>query len=184
MIRGVRASEEADEILMKMLFGSSKKIGPWGFFWKIVSLADMVLKSLLFWFYISFIFNSSNPLLTVISDSMYPSFKKGDYIMTTSISKAISGNIVNYRVNSSYMYIVHRVIETQTNETDFLVMTKGDANNFTDDSISNLSFLNDKMIKEDVIGVIPWIGYINLIIKRSPALFALFIWFTSLSSMR
>lgn len=81
-----------------------------------------------------FLIKNSQPfgvtVLKVSSNSMVPTFKKGDFIIIKRQTEYAVGDIITYIVreeNQTY-YVTHRIIEK--NEDEYI--TKGDANNRED----------------------------------------------------
>lgn len=76
----------------------------------------------------------------VISDSMVPEFKKGDLILTQTVSKEPQvGDIVTFKARNVMNPVTHRVTEIRENR----VITKGDNNPLVDDYVTT---------KDDIIG--------------------------------
>lgn len=84
------------------------------------------------------------------------------------------GDIAVYNVKNRKIPIVHRIVKTyQNDDTDILLMTKGDNNRLDDRDL----FQKDQRLldrDEDVIGVvrwfIPYIGYATIVLNDFPAL--------------
>ena len=106
------------------------------------------------------IFHTDSPMLAVVSNSMVPTFERGDLIFVKgvdSISDIKIHDIIVYQ-DSSGKEIVHRVVNIDL--SDNMITTKGDANPSDDPP-----FLFDR-VKGKVLFWIPRIGYISLWIRR------------------
>ncbi len=76
----------------------------------------------------------------VVSDSMRPEFKKGDLVLTQTMSKEPQvGDIVTFKARNVINPVTHRVTEIRENR----VITKGDNNPLIDDYVTT---------KDDIIG--------------------------------
>ncbi|KCZ70807.1 signal peptidase I [Candidatus Methanoperedens nitroreducens] len=79
-------------------------------------------------------------LQAVVSDSMVPEFKKGDLILTQTMSKEPQvGDIVTFKARNVINPVTHRVIDIRDN----IVITKGDNNPLVDDYFTT---------RDDIIG--------------------------------
>ena len=119
-------------------------------FKKILSVVKIILIVFLIVFIICFgsivyqkkVLKSSMPNLfgyaggTIVSGSMEPNIKIGDYVIVSVNGGYDVGDVVMFKRGNSY--IAHRVIEV----FDDGIITKGDANNTEDNKIS----------KDDVVG--------------------------------
>lgn len=85
--------------------------------------------------------NVEEPMMTVLSESMWPVFTRGDLIFVKDIKpqNIVVGDIIVFRYNDGVA--VHRVIRIDGNR----VTTKGDANNVEDNPI----------FFDDVVGRVP-----------------------------
>jgi signal peptidase I len=105
------------------------------------------------------IFHTDSPMLAVVSNSMTPTFQRGDLIFVKgvdSISDIKVHDIIVYQ-DSTGREIVHRVVNISP---DNIITTKGDANSSPDPS-----FTFDR-VRGKVLFWIPRIGYISLWIRR------------------
>lgn len=89
----------------------------------------------------------------VLSGSMEPEFSKGDLIFVKETLEYAENDIVVFQDGNTL--VVHRIIEIDEDT----ITTKGDANNATDEPITQ------EMIKGEVIGCIPFVGEIVNLIK-------------------
>jgi len=88
------------------------------------------------------IFNKNKPIkifnhyvFYIMSGSMEPELKVGDYIIVKNTDEYDVGDIITYQLNESY--ITHRVIQINDDE----VITKGDANDLEDQPIKKSQIL-------------------------------------------
>lgn len=109
--------------------------------------------------------------IAIISNSMNPIFYRGDVVVFEKIEKnalknLTKNNIIVYGIDNQY--IVHRIIDTDTQNGEMLFHTMGDANNSPD-----LNWVKE----EQVIGVykfsVKYVGYpsvwLNDIFKKQQA---------------
>jgi signal peptidase len=104
------------------------------------------------------IFHTDSPMLAVVSNSMVPTFERGDLIFVKgvdSISDIKIHDIIVYQ-DSTGREIVHRVVNIQDN----IITTRGDHNPNDDPP-----FPFDR-VRGKVLFWIPRIGYISLWIRR------------------
>src|SRR5690625_5649807 len=85
--------------------------------------------------------------LTVLSNSMNPTFATGDLVIveTMSASDIHKDNIITFKVKDT-SYITHRVVDTikEKGETGFI--TKGDNNNVNEEEIDLTKHLDRKVV--------------------------------------
>ncbi|NLX63267.1 MAG: signal peptidase I [Clostridiaceae bacterium] len=124
----------------------------------------------------SAIFNKPIFLSAVRSNSMYPLFQRGDMILIKSISDKDAlniGDIVVFKDKegslSSKGWIVHRIIEGN-DITGYI--TKGDANDYTDQATGEMGPVKRDWIVSRVVTIknkpvkIPLIGYLPLWMEK------------------
>ena len=83
-------------------------------------------------------------ILQVSSNSMVPTFQKGDFIIIKKQEEYSVGDIITYKMteeNISY-YITHRIIKKDGNE----YVTKGDANNREDSQKVNTNNIKGRVL--------------------------------------
>jgi len=108
---------------------------------------------------------------SVQTGSMAPSINEGSFIVTMKVPTYHIGDIITYESIQSgeKVPITHRIIDTNENQGNTYIQTKGDANTAPD---------VDLVLKKDIIGKvfirIPLIGYI-FSFTRTPAGFLLMI---------
>ena len=95
--------------------------------------------------------------IAIVSNSMYPVFKRGDAVIFSkvnekSLKEIEKGTIIIYRIGNQQ--IVHRVIAIKKVKGEIFYQTKGDANNSPDLELVS---------KEQIIGIynlaVGYIGY-------------------------
>ena len=130
----------------------------------------VILSVLVFWFGLSLVLGTENPVLAVASGSMEPVLYKGDLIIIEGVKNAANiytaskdanpaGDIIVFYRSYTGDLIVHRAVEKNLNEDDtFSFKTWGD---------NNLSADPTPVQEKDVVGrylniKIPWLGNIAL----------------------
>ena len=102
---------------------------------------------------------AGHPVLTVLSDSMTPTFKAGDLVVDRPASGPATGlhvgDAITFKTGASGQLITHRIIAVDTSDTGAISFrTQGDANNAPD---------AQPVAPEQVVGVysarIPYAGY-------------------------
>lgn len=95
--------------------------------------------------------------VSVMSNSMYPIFKRGDVVITEKINSEIAKNVEKYDIieySLDNIIVMHRVIAIEKHGDKVLYITKGDNNNTVD---------KEKVKPEQVMGIIkfkvPILGY-------------------------
>jgi signal peptidase len=103
---------------------------------------------------------AGRPVLTVLSDSMTPTFKAGDLLVERSSADTARlkvGDVITFKTGAGDQLITHRVIAVKQSPADGTTeyRTQGDANNAPDQGT---------VAAEDVVGVyathIPFGGYV------------------------
>jgi signal peptidase len=109
--------------------------------------------------------NTETPMMAVVSNSMKPTFERGDLLIVEGISSPTDirrGDIIVYRSESQGALIVHRVVEVLIDENGRInFRTQGDANLGPDPRL-----VNPEDVRGRVRFVIPKIGYLSLFIRR------------------
>jgi signal peptidase I len=99
--------------------------------------------------------------ITIMSNSMFPEFKKGDVLIVKKIKDKSSLNIGDIIEFKHDKIITHRIVNIYSNDIKYYFKTKGD-NNLEDD--------NYIVKEEDIVGkvefVIPGIGYPSVMMKE------------------
>ncbi len=138
----------------------------------VIMIVAVILLVLIFWYGLSFVFRTENPILAVASGSMEPLLYAGDLILIEGVENAADIHtatkdsdqpgdiIVFYRYyGQNNALIVHRAVEkTLNSDGTYSFKTWGDNNNWPD----------GELVKEsDVVGrylgiKVPWLGNIAL----------------------
>lgn len=92
--------------------------------------------------------------LTIMSDSMYPIFSRGDLVIIKkkNVQKFEVGDIIVYKIDKSR--VVHRIVEIVECDDSICFITKGDNNNSVD-----TRYVKKSQVLGVVKLVIPKIGY-------------------------
>lgn len=106
--------------------------------------------------------------LTILSNSMKPTFQAGDIVVIKTSKEPHENEVVTYKHPDGYL-VTHRIIEVKKINHHFQFKTKGDHNNVEDDS-----WISKGQIVGIVQFVIPKAGYIARFIS-GPIGFFLFV---------
>ncbi len=106
--------------------------------------------------------NTDMPLVAVESNSMVPTFYKGDILVLlgTSAKDLKIGDIIVFSVPSYSVPVVHRVVKINDDGT---FQTKGDAN------LGQLSFekmVNPEQIHGKEILIVPYLGWVKILMTE------------------
>lgn len=101
-------------------------------------------------------------ILYVTSDSMKPSFQKGDLLISVPTKKLEVGNIVNFLYKRNVYS--HRIISIEAGEDTDLMHTKGDGNKDRDP---------DPVLEKEILGKIVFVIPLHLI-KIDTSLYLLY----------
>lgn len=137
----------------------------------IIMIAVVVIAVLLFWYGLSFVLKTGNPVLAVASGSMEPVLYKGDLIVIEGIEEVANidvgtkdsnhpGDIIVFNEPGlSEELIVHRAVEMIDNgDGSYSFKTWGDNNGFKDGWT-----VEENDIIGRYIGIkVPWLGNIAL----------------------
>ncbi len=97
--------------------------------------------------------------ISLMSNSMYPMMKRGYVVIGQKIStpeklKDLAvGDIIQYQLNNSY--IVHRIVEIETDKNGELVFTTKGDNNLANDAKK----VKSEQVLSKIVFYIPYIGY-------------------------
>lgn len=123
------------------------------------------------------------PSSIVISESMEPTLYRGDLCLNYMSKSPIStGEIILFKVKSIDMPIVHRVIKVrkQNDTGDHEFLTKGD-NNILPDSFflydDGQQWLQQRQIVARNFLIVPYVGYIGLIMKTPIVKYFVLAWY-------
>lgn len=126
-----------------------------------------LIGSYMIWKLLCVLLNNDSPIVSVLSESMEPGFKRGD-ILFLKPQNYTNGDILVYQVYENSIPIVHRVIRKIGNQ----MLTKGD-NNQTDDIglyKKGRKFLEPHETRAGVFGYIPFFGMITIWLSSIPGL--------------
>jgi signal peptidase len=136
-----------------------------------VMIAVVILAVLLFWYGLSFVYRTENPILAVASESMEPVLYKGDLIVIEGIDSAADIHvgtkdsdrpgdiIVFHKPGGPEELIVHRAIQMIDNgDGTYSFKTRGDNNMVTDWWEVQESAIVGRYLDFKV----PWLGNIAL----------------------
>ena len=116
-------------------------------------------------FFIAFIVNAGigvmletdTPMVAVFSQSMVPTFQKGDLIVVSGKEADVSiGDIIVFDIGSKDYPIIHRVYDIRKNGD---IITKGDNNGFEDPWIVNPESVHGKAWFR-----VPYLGWIKVFV--------------------
>lgn len=102
--------------------------------------------------------------IAVMSNSMFPTFQRGDAIIIEKIDEEMKknlqkGDIIEYRLENKY--VMHRIVEVAKIEGEIVYQTQGDNNNGPDSKL---------VTTDQIVGVIkfkvPYVGYPSVIITE------------------
>ena len=119
-----------------------KKLNKEKVFFILIILISIIIISLKF--FIKDIQPFGLTILQVSSNSIVPTFRKGDFIIIKKQTEYAVGDIITYEIteeNEKY-YVTHRIIEKNENE----YITKGDANNREDGKIVKKEEIKGKVL--------------------------------------
>jgi len=105
---------------------------------------------------LGFVLGTSMPIVAVESNSMVPTFSKGDILILQGATDLKESDIIVYSVPTRTTPIVHRIIEKNPDGT---YQTKGDAN------YGQLPFekrITVDQIKGKVIYIVPYLGWVKI----------------------
>ncbi|ELU42897.1 peptidase s24-like domain-containing protein [Rhizoctonia solani AG-1 IA] len=105
---------------------------------QIMNFAMVISTGLMVWKGLGLATNTESPIVVVLSGSMEPAFYRGDLLFLTNFPNVPYqiGDITVYKIPGQDIPIVHRVLETHTQNaslpTEQLLLTKGDNNSLDD----------------------------------------------------
>jgi len=134
----------------------------------IIMIVAVILAVLIFWFGLTFVLRTENPILAVASESMEPVLYKGDLIVIEGIENAADiqvglkdseqpGDIIVFHRYDEL--IVHRAVDRSLNaDGTYSFKTWGDNNGYPD---------GPTVDESDIVGTyldfkVPWLGNIAL----------------------
>jgi signal peptidase len=141
----------------------------------VINLGLVISTALFIYNTLKIITNTEGPITVVLSDSMAPGFWRGDILFLYHSSRPVSvGEIIVYKIPGKEIPIVHRVLQIhQSAQGDGLILTKGDNNPGDDrpifyDADPTLHYLTEEHIIGRVYGIIPYVGYVTIIMSEYP----------------
>ncbi|EGF84301.1 hypothetical protein BATDEDRAFT_85317 [Batrachochytrium dendrobatidis JAM81] len=146
----------------------------------------IVSSALMIWKTMAVGFNSESPIVVVLSESMEPSFQRGDLLVLSMFSDPIRvGDICVYKIKGKDIPIVHRVLELHESQTSnkTLILTKGDYNPVDDRGLYNRGqlWIEPEDVVGRVVGHIPYMGMLTIILNDYPQLKAVMLGFLGIS---
>ena len=115
------------------------------------------------------------PIVVVLSDSMEPTFHRGDLLLLKNYEQddIRVGEIVVFKVEGREIPIVHRVLKLQEKEDGTVkFLTKGDNNSVDDQGLYAPGQL--WLTKKDIVGrarpFLPYVGIVTIIMNKYPKL--------------
>jgi signal peptidase len=99
-------------------------------------------------------FDTDTPMVAVFSNSMVPTFYKGDLVFVTGFDDLVVGDIIVFDVGNKNYPIIHRVFEIKQDGT---IRTRGDNNGFTDPWLVSENDIHGKASFK-----IPYLGWIKV----------------------
>ncbi|KAF8688646.1 Signal peptidase complex catalytic subunit SEC11, partial [Rhizoctonia solani] len=142
-----------------------------------MNFAMVISTGLMVWKGLGLATNTESPIVVVLSGSMEPAFYRGDLLFLTNFPNVPYqiGDITVYKIPGQDIPIVHRVLETHTQNaslpTEQLLLTKGDNNSLDDIELyRGLRWLERKHIVGKVQGFLPYVGYATIAMNDFPQL--------------
>lgn len=125
---------------------------------------------------LAFAFDTSKPVMAVVSGSMEPTFYKGDLIVSRGVPPETLevGDVIVYRNPIRGIDVVHRIVDIEDRGHHLYFITKGD-NNVTNpepDQVSGLAPpIMDEWVEGKVIFVIPKVGWFKVALTEIAHIF-------------
>ena len=168
-----------ENFISKFFFGDGINSQFMNLFNRLVSVANMVLSSVLLWTIFTLIFRNNMPLVVVLSNSMEPDFIRGDLLLAVSPPEGEmfpNGQICAYNIRTSEVPIVHRMIETHKTPGRRDILTKGDNNDVPDNWLyrGNEFYINDE-VETELVAILPKLGWVSIIVKEKRWVAIIFI---------
>jgi signal peptidase len=97
------------------MLGFLSTLGPRQLLFQFLNTLMVVASALAGWKGSSLIVNTESPIVVVLTESMTPSFVRGDLLFLSYTSRPLEiGDIVVYRLKGQAIPIVHRILELHT----------------------------------------------------------------------
>lgn len=110
-----------------------------------------------FYYGLGFVLNTGTPVVAVFSESMVPTFYKGDMIVVSGSDKFSVGDIIVFQTTERSYPIIHRI----NNITEEGIRTKGDNNQYVDPWIVKESGIYGKAVFR-----IPLLGWVKIMFSE------------------
>lgn len=137
----------------------------------VTNIFNMFLTSILIWTIFVLIYGNNMPIVVVLSDSMFPDFRRGDVLLAYGKKPGDMfpvGEICAYNVHTSPVPIVHRMIETHDIGSQQLILTKGDNNDRPDHWLyGGEQFYFNQYVETGLMAVIPKAGWLSILVKEN-----------------
>ena len=116
---------------------------------------------------------TESPVVVVLSGSMEPSMQRGDILLLHKTTPIVNGDIIVYSIEGEGIPIVHRVVSQQIDKDgNRKYLTKGDNNPVDDRGLypKGLTYVTDDMVVGKVAGIVPYAGYLTILLNDYPQL--------------
>jgi len=139
---------------------------------QIINLMLIVCTALMIWKGLMCVSQSESPVVVVLSESMYPAFKRGDILfLWNNDDNMIVGDIVVFKIKGREIPIVHRIHEVHHKPNgNYEILTKGDNNNVHDRGLYNPGQL--WLTRDDIVGkcvgFLPFLGRVTILLTDYP----------------
>jgi len=111
---------------------------------------------------LGFALNTDTPVVAVFSESMVPTYNKGDMIIVVGDKNLSIGDVVVFDSPARSYPIIHRVYNITE---DGKILTKGDNNRSVDPWKTDLSLVHGKSVLR-----IPLLGWVKIIFTKTTGL--------------
>ena len=133
----------------------------------------IVASAIMIWNVMKLVLWTESPVVVVLSGSMEPAMQRGDVLFLSKNDPIVNGDIIVYEIEGENIPIVHRVVTQQFNDKGELqLLTKGDNNPVDDRGLykHKMLYLNDKQVVGKVLGIMPYAGYLTILLNDYPML--------------
>ncbi|KAI0849140.1 putative signal peptidase I [Daldinia vernicosa] len=146
---------------------------------RLLPIVHVISALFILWKGLSILTNSPCPIHVVVSDSMAPTFKRGDIIIVSNQEQEIQiGDIPVVWFSKAPLPMVHRAIKIiwrarpGSRVTEQLILTKGDNNEMDDVALypGNRKYIYRDEIIGVVRGYVPYLGWITILLNEMPYL--------------
>lgn len=142
---------------------------------QVLGLAWTAFSVLMLWKGLMVVTMCENPVVVVVSNTMAPTFHRGDFLFLTNYDedRIGVGDIVCAQVTGSTGPVINRVKSAHENSTGFeLILTKGDANEEDDRHgiyQDTQLFLTREMVVGRAWAFVPYLGMIKIWLTDYPS---------------